>query len=123
MSLNSTSKTRACVCVFSACDVPCVSVRHSAHQVHVEAELSNAKRELDQMKRGHLAVRTDLREHTSEWREAAEGVGRVLRHHIYSHTRWERSVVRLEKKASLVSRIQHKRRVLIKANKESCENW
>lgn len=69
-----------------------VLVRHSAHQVHVEAELSNARRELDQMKRGHLAVRTDLRENTAEWRDAAEGVGRVLRHHIYSHTRWERAV-------------------------------
>jgi hypothetical protein len=55
-------------------------------------QLVPLQRELDQMKRGHLAVHTDLREHTTEWREAAEGVGRVLRHHIYSHTRWERSV-------------------------------
>ena len=25
-----------------------------------------------------------------EWNEAAENMGRVLRHHIYSHTRWEK---------------------------------
>ena len=67
-----------------------VLVRHSAHQVHVEAELANAKRELEQARRSGLAVRAERKEHAVEWNEAAENMGRVLRHHIYSHTRWEK---------------------------------
>jgi hypothetical protein len=69
-----------------------VLVRHSAHQVHVEAELANARRELERLQRGHLATKTSKREETAEWREAADGLGRVLRHHIYGHTRWERAM-------------------------------
>ena len=67
-----------------------VLVRHSAHQVHVEAELANAKRELEQARKSGLAVRAERKEHAVEWNEAAENMGRVLRHHIYSHTRWEK---------------------------------
>ena len=67
-----------------------VLVRHSAHQVHVEAELANTRRELEQAKRSGLAVRTERKTHAVEWNEAADNMGRVLRHHIYSHTRWEK---------------------------------
>ena len=67
-----------------------VLVRHSAHQVHVEAELANARRELEQARRSGLAVRAEGKTRAVEWNEAAENMGRVLRHHIYSHTRWEK---------------------------------
>ena len=47
---------------------------------------------LERLQRGHLATKTSKREETAEWREAADGLGRVLRHHIYGHTRWERAM-------------------------------
>ena len=40
---------------------------------------------LERLQRGHLATKTSKREETAEWREAADGLGRVLRHHIYGH--------------------------------------
>ena len=69
-----------------------VLVRHSARQVHVEAELAVAKEELERLKKQSLATRAEAKETTSVWRDGAEGLGRVLRAHIYGHARWERAV-------------------------------
>ena len=69
-----------------------VLVRHSARQVHVEAELANAKEELASLKKQSLATRAEAKETTGVWRDGAEGLGRVLRAHIYGHARWERAV-------------------------------
>ncbi len=69
-----------------------VLVRHSARQVHVEAELAVAKEELERLKKQSLATRAEAKETTSVWRDGADGLGRVLRAHIYGHARWERAV-------------------------------
>ena len=69
-----------------------VLVRHSAHQVHVEAELAVARREVERLGRTTLAARAKASESGAEWREGAESLGRVLRAHIYGHARWEREV-------------------------------
>ena len=69
-----------------------VLVRHSARQVHVEAELANAKEELERFRQQSLTTRAEAKETTSVWRDGAEGLGRVLRAHIYGHARWERDV-------------------------------
>ena len=69
-----------------------VLVRHSAHQVHVEAELAVARRELERLGKTTLAARAKASESGAEWREGAESLGRVLRAHIYGHARWEREV-------------------------------
>ena len=68
-----------------------VLVRHSAHQVHVEAELA-ARREVERLGKTTLAARAKASESGAEWREGAESLGRVLRAHIYGHARWEREV-------------------------------
>ena len=69
-----------------------VLVRHSARQVHVEAELANCKEELEHVKKSGLITKAEAKEETSVWRDGAEGLGRVLRSHIYGHARWERLV-------------------------------
>ena len=69
-----------------------VLVRHSAHQVHVEAELAVARREVERLGKTTLAARAKASESGAEWREGAESLGRVLRAHIYGHARWEREV-------------------------------
>ena len=69
-----------------------VLVRHSAHQVHVEAELANARRELERVSKGSLAARAKERETSLAWNQGAEGLGRVMRAHIYGHARWEREM-------------------------------
>ena len=69
-----------------------VLVRHSAHQVHVEAELAVARREMERLGKTTLAARAKASESGAEWREGAESLGRVLRAHIYGHARWEREV-------------------------------
>lgn len=69
-----------------------VLVRHSAHQVHVEAELANARRELERVSKGSLAAQAKERETSLAWNQGAEGLGRVMRAHIYGHARWEREM-------------------------------
>ena len=95
-----------------------VLVRHSAHQVHVEAELAVARREVERLGKTTLAARAKASESGAEWREGAESLGRVLRAHIYGHARWEREVAEVTIAASEAHALGHRSAVRLVAAAE-----